>query len=632
MRDMTVMSNALKLTFGMALSLTMAAWGAPPSVVELAPDSTVLVAGVANARTAMDRLKHTAMWDLWQSEEMLELRAELAEQMDEGLDEMLQELGLERDAVKPPTGELGLAIFSVEDEETMMPGVGFLLLADYGEHADATAELFDAAMKKAEEEGELEYEERDIMGRTVRCFQLGADEEPQGEADEDDTEPDFGAPQMGATPDPEEMLKRFLSEIYYVREGSAFMLCSDMAALTGAFEVFDGAEPMGLTQREDFQAIMRQIGAHDGYGALLLRDLGPLLAAYDPSMMMMSLGPMLGQFIGDIKGFGSGVRLDGPIAMLEQTLSVYIPNGKTGLTALMDMPAPRGDVPGFVRSNTLSFAAVNFDFGRMPALINRIMQMLPFLAPPPGQGEPDAPTPQEMIAQLFSCFGRRAYVVQSLDRPIAVDSLKQLTAIECVKPEELDNFLSAMGPQMGLEGRDFIGHRVYTMDMGDLGMMSPVPVQPGMGAMGETSMSVGISGSLAFMGPTSAVEQAIRAAGDTEQSGLAGEAAFQRAVAVLPSDEVVAWGYGDFVNSMEAESQIMNLQMEQLKAELEAEDPEMAAELEDMNMTGMTAGMEYLQQLDFDLLREYLGPCVWEAVSTEDGFIIRSYMLSAEPE
>jgi hypothetical protein len=500
-----------------------------------------------------------------------------------------------------------------------------MLLADYGENADATAELFDAAMKKAEENGELEYEERDVMGRAVRCFLINA-----GPGGEDEEEPEAGLPPgMGGMPQPEEMIQQFFAEIYFVREGSAFMLCSDMAALTGAFEVCDGAEPAGLARREDFQAVMHQIGVQDCFGALLPRDLGPLVAAYDPTMMMMTFGPMLGQIVGDIRGFGMGIRLDGPSAMLEQTMSVYMPNGKTGLTALMDTQRPRGDVPRFVGPNTLSYTAMNFEFDGVPAFIDRIMQMLPFLAPPPAQGEMDAPDPLEMISQLFSCFGREVHVVQALERPIAVDSLKQLSAIECVKPEELDNFLSAMGPQMGLEGRDFVGRRVYTMDMGDLGMMAPMPAQPGM--MGETSMSVGIGGSLAFIGPTSAVEQAMRALGDTGNAGLADEPAFRRAVAVLQSDEVIAWGYGDAVNTMEAQTEIMNLQMEQLMAELEAADPEMAEEFADMDMTGMNMGMELLEEIDYDLLRQYIGPSAWEAVATDDGFLIRSYTLAAEP-
>ena len=33
--------------------------------------------------------------------------------------------------------------------------------------------------------------------------------------------------------------------------------------------------------------------------------------------------------------------------------------------------------------------------------------------------------------------------------------------------------------------------------------------------------------------------------------------------------------------------------------------------------------------LDFDLIERYLGPSVWHMRSTDDGFVIKSYMLDA---
>jgi hypothetical protein len=624
-----VISNPLVLSLTIAPALaTMAAQ--PPSIAELAPDSSVLIAGIDSAALTMERLKRTPIWDLWQSEQMLEMRAEFMGQVEEGLDEMLQELGLEREAVQPPTGQLGFVFFVVEDEEMGLPGPGFLMVADYGENADQTAELFEAAMKKAEEEGELQYEERDISGRTVRCFDLAASQEQGEEEGQWDEEDEDLPPGMEGMSGPQDMMMQFLQELYFVREGSAFLLCSNMEALQGAFEVCDGAAHDGLAQREDFRAVMRQIGDNDFYAALLLRDLGPLIAANDPTMMMMTLGPMLGGIIGDIKGFGMGYRLDGPVAMLEQTVSVYMPNGKAGLTALLDTQTPRGELPAFVGPNALSYTAMNFEFDGVPALVERVMSMLPFLSMPPGQGEADAPSPQEMIAQLFSCFGRKVHVVQTLDRPIAVDSLKQLAAIECVKPDELDNFLSAMGPDIGMEGRDFLGRRVYTMDASNFAMMAPMPVQPGMAAAGETSMSIGIGGALAFVGPTSAVEQALRTVADPQNASLGDEAAFQRACALLQNEKAIAWGYADVLDGMEAQMEVARLQMEQLMEELQAQDPDIAAELGDLNVSQMGAGMEILEQIDYDLLRQYIGPSAWDAVATDDGFLIRSYTLAAE--
>ena len=81
---------------------------------------------------------------------------------------------------------------------------------------------------------------------------------------------------------------------------------------------------------------------------------------------------------------------------------------------------------------------------------------------------------------------------------------------------------------------------------------------------------------------------------------------------------------------MEAQMEVARLQMEQLMEELQAEDPDIAAELGDLNISQMGAGMELLQQIDYGLLRQYIGPSAWDAVATEDGFLIRSYTLAAE--
>ena len=40
----------------------------------------------------------------------------------------------------------------------------------------------------------------------------------------------------------------------------------------------------------------------------------------------------------------------------------------------------------------------------------------------------------------------------------------------------------------------------------------------------------------------------------------------------------------------------------------------------------------FLQDIDFDVLRKYIGPSVWEMHSIEDGFIVRSYVLGPDEE
>jgi hypothetical protein len=303
-----------------------------------------------------------------------------------------------------------------------------------------------------------------------------------------------------------------------------------------------------------------------------------------------------------------------------------MPNGKTGLTALADTEQPRRDVPKFIGPNTVNYTAMTFEVAGLGQLVNQVMQM--FMPMPPQQG--DGPTPQEMIREVFSYFGTEMYIAQMVERPLSVTSMKQLIAMECTSPQEFDSFLSAMGPQAGMEGRDFLGHRIYTMDTAAISMMMP---GPGMGGgMQPESQSVGIAGRFAFMGPTSAVEQALRTVGAADNPTLAGEDDFRRAIATLSGDDLVAWGYGDLISAMEAQAKIAEMQMDQFMDELRAEDPEMAEELEAAEMDGMNEAFEWLADLDYELLRRYIGPTAWELHSTEDGFFAKSYFLANESE
>jgi len=250
--------------------------------------------------------------------------------------------------------------------------------------------------------------------------------------------------------------------------------------------------------------------------------------------------------------------------------------------------------------------------------------MMPWIAPPPAQGE--GPSPQELLQQLFACFGSKVHMTEGVEYPISVTSAKQLAAIECTKPQEFEELLVKLAPM--LEGRDFLGHRLYSTDLP--GMMPMMPPGPGMGAAADMSMSIGISSGYVFMGTTPSVEQALRSVGASDAATLAEAAGFRRAVDALHHERVVAWGYGDVVNSMEVEAEIVRQQMEQLQQELETEDPELAEEIMEMQMGPLGEMAHWLDEVDYELLREYFGPVAWEVVATEEGFIARSYLLAAE--
>jgi hypothetical protein len=237
----------------------------------------------------------------------------------------------------------------------------------------------------------------------------------------------------------------------------------------------------------------------------------------------------------------------------------------------------------------------------------------------------EGPSPQEMVEQVCSFFGQDVYLAQSVAQPITVDSMGQVVALECVKPAEFEQFMTMMGAQAGIESRDFLGHRIFTMDMSSM-MGGPMP------GMTVPSQSIGIGGGFAFLGNTASVEQALRGVGEDAGASLADNPQYQRAVAALQSDAAVAWGYSDSISLMEGQIKVAMLQWEAMMDEFDAEDPEIAAELGGMDALGMGPMFSWMEQLDFDVLREHLGPSSFEALATDDGFVIRSYMLDAGGE
>jgi hypothetical protein len=196
-------------------------------------------------------------------------------------------------------------------------------------------------------------------------------------------------------------------------------------------------------------------------------------------------------------------------------------------------------------------------------------------------------------------------------------------AVQVTKPQEFENQLAQAAAPMGLEARDFLGQRIYTLPAEAIGMM-----MPGMeGAEGE-SMSLGIGGGYILMGPTPSVEQSLRATSQTGVATLATDDHFSRAVSALGDQQVIAWSFTNTIDQAEvmmaAQRKSMNDTIEQIREFAPEAAEQMQAENEMM--------LKMMDAIDFDLLRKHIGPSVWRVQSVEDGFLMHSYTLSAAPK
>ncbi len=606
-------TSAFLPAFGLA-----AAAFAEPTIERIAPENSVVVAGIANAGQTLDRFRQTGLWKLWRSKAVQDLVAEPLEEFEEELTQALHELGVEEEegeqqGVPCPQGPVGLAIFPVAGADPMAGGdaeqsrIGYMLMGDYGTAAPRMGRIVEALLEKARKDG-LELREQEVLGRTVYSFDLSAPEagaalgQPLDEDMEDwEGDEDFGG--MMPAPDPAEFL-RSLGHVQYCRDGSRFLVSSDPEALHKALEIIDEDGRSGLDARQDFQAAMRQLGPTDGYALLLVRDLwGGLIPPDDPMMMMVQ--GMIKSVVGDIRALGLGMRVGSGETMVEDTFAVYMPSGKAGLTALMDLETPQGTLPPFVSPQAVVYGRGNFRFAGITPFLRSVAQTNPLIG-----AEINRMLAENgpMIERLCGALGPRVHTITTLSRPITMDSLRELYAIECGRPADVEAVLAEHAADWGLTSRDFMGNRIYSMNFGEMAMMFGGPI-------GTEDIAIGVGGGHMFVGSAPVVEDALRAGARKSGPSFADDPDFKRAQRVLKAQKCVGWGVVNLPGYLEYMKEIPDLYMKQMIAE----DPEHA---------GMMGGADPAWGgFDVKMIAKYIGPLCWEVRSRDDGFAGRYVLL-----
>ncbi len=606
-----------KFAFPLIIGLTAATAWAGQAIEDLAPRSSFAVFGLKSIAETKEHLKATPLWDLLQTEPITELRQEFYTQFEHEFKGMCEELDIESNGFTCPDGGMGFAIFLNRDPDTGMPFPGVLGFADWGHDADKIEELINSMVAHAQEEDEnFEYEAIELQGRSGYRFAV------PHEIHEVDTDDDYDMQMGGMMDAPQEMLQS-IDSVYFVRDENTFYLCTDQPSLTAALGIIDGEEGHAtISQHANYQAIMNQVGDGDAYGVFLMDGAMQLVSGVGGGMAMMFI-PMLQQFIGDIQGGGMSMRIDGEKAMVEQSFSLYMPNGKAGLSRLLAVESPRPAVPTFVSADSVSYWHLNFQFEGLPMLIKQVRQIIgPMMGMGQGGQTADDQSTDLLIQQLLTPLGPEMHGATKIAHPIGVGSMKQCTAVKCSDTENFDKALGQFGAGWGLMGEEVYGRKLYTLDLSGMMGMMPMQAGPGMG-IGDETMSVGIDKDYVYAGHTSVVTQAMS---HNKMATLSSTKDFQYAMSVLSDEPILGWGYTDIVTTMEAQAEISKLAMEQMIQQMRDFDPEFQDEdIETMMNMGI---FSKFQEFDWDMLREYIGPGVWECHVVDDGFICHSYSLA----
>lgn len=611
------------LAWPIALVVAAPAATGQPTIERVAPADSVLVAGVPSVQEAKARFERTRLWALWQSEPIKAMWSDALEKGKKRVNELFQELELgEGESLPIPLGPVGVALFPVTDDEVQETHSGFLVMADFAGNADRAGKLVDALIAKARNEDDLEVDEEKVMGRTVYTFDLTRFEA----VDLEDLDLEELAPDMLPMPDVNEVVQE-VAEVHLCRDGSRYLFASDRQPLVDALEVIDGGEPTGYQELESYQAVRRQLGEVDAWAVVRIDAMLNAMGGGDPMAAMM--GGMVTSIIGDVSAVGMGVRFDAPSAMVEKTLCLHMPNGKSGLLGLLDVPSPRRDIPGFAGADSVSFYSFNFNFGGVMEFLRAAgrdnpmvqMQIDPFL-------EQQGAT----IEKICAALGPRIHGVMKLSRPLKLESQRWLMAIRSEKPADVEQVFAQYAPGMGFKPREFLGNRIYSMEFNPFAMAGGAPGMEGGGDGAADGMSVGFGGGYVTIGTTSMVEDALRSGassggGRSRGGGLGDDPGFARAMKALPEQGVVAWGVASIVDYLEYMRDLGPLKHAQIIDEARAMDPEMAKEMEaELAKSRETPWAK----LDMKHLRRFIGPVSWAARSTEDGYVLKGYLLGAE--
>ena len=588
------------LVFGGAAGTAVA----QPSIEDLAPEDSVLIVSVSDFQRSLDRFKRTHLWGLWRSRQVRAMFQEPLRELNDELDDVLEDIGVDRDALVTPTGSVGLAVFpGRRGDPNASPG--FLVMADFGARAHKANRIIDALIERAEDDGEIQFDRRDVFGRTVYSFDMADLELAEGLEFE---EPPF--PMDPLIPDPGDLIG-VVQKVHYVRDGRRFMLCSDFRTLRTALELVDEDDRSGLAERLDFRGAVAQLGDVDAYGVLLVRDLARLLGDGDPMAMMFQA--MIQSLVGDIHALSCGVRLDGPAGMVEETFGMYMPNGTSGLTALLDTETPRGELPPFVTPGAIAYSRVNFEFDGIVGFLRAAGQANPMIGAQIDQWLFDH---GQEIEKVCAALGPQVHSVVTLERPITLTSLQSLYAIRSGRPDDIEDVLSRHAAEIGMQPRDFLGHRIYSMAVNPMMMAGQPP--------GGQDLSIGIGGGYVMIGSTGIVEDALRASGRDNAPTLSDNPEVARAMRALHSRQAVAWGVMDIVEYMEFFRDFADLSTREMIKQIRQWDPEYAEEMEAELENQEPAPWE---TLDLKILRRYLGPISWDVRAGEDGFTGRYLML-----
>jgi hypothetical protein len=564
---------------------------ADTTIADVAPPDSFLVVSVRDWEALRGAFGQTGLADLWDNPAIQDFVKEIMDEPAKQFEDALAEIGAEKDDIKMPTGTVGLSLaFLLEDDELKAHA---LLMADFGDEADATQELLVKLLDHGVDQDKMQYDEDEYRDAIIYTIS-------PNDADEEEPNWDTSNP------------FRHIEHFYVARSDELFVFSTRQSLLDSAIDGIKGDDVDAVIGVDAYQAALAQHPAGAHATAVFLSD--PLLAVLRQGIAKSMVGvpeeskPDIDAIFGalgllEIQAAGVAIRLNTDDAMMDQTYGIVVPK-KTGLVALFDHDTEPIDPPAFVGSDTANVFTLQFNFPGMIPVIDDVINALP--ADQQQYARPGFDQFRTMAQQTLDALGPRVHVVRTYTKPYSGDSQQITVAIQVSDELVVSNLLAMFAPQGGFEARDFQGNQIYSSEM------APFAIGLGFGSV--------------FIGNEPAVEDALRYAGKPDAPRLATEDRFTHAITPL-DDEVVGFAFTDMDQtlrwtywSIEHAKDIQETQLDAMGL-----DDETKQHILESFEDNQPDWMRHLPPVE--LLLEHLGDSAGMYQSTPDGFRGRSIWL-----
>ena len=568
---------------------------------EVLPENAILVYSVHDINKASNNLKALEVCDpILRSISDMPILSELFAATEDECPEMPNTYG-------------AFGIYPVVNYETGSVDIGALGVIELGD--SDWGDIFQSSIAKMIQDPELDGEEINLAGRTVSMFSFKNEfiDEAVGLA------ASYGVQFEG------------FDRAYADVSNGYFIICTEPDGIASVFNRIDGeAQEKTMAENDTFVLSTQGLDSKSNWqSVLLLENLMDTILQMDGSNTAMLMAPMLKSMFGDVDAVSMFWDcLPSEDEILRVKYRIQMNDGRGGLLGLLSNSGiGQSELPAFVESDLLYCFSLGFDWSSLPRLFQEIATNNPMVAMQMGDELDNYINKMEDFVEPLD--GKLIFVsagMQPSDDQNATGDLTnaepwnhdagitRLLAVPCNNERQCVNVLSMMLLDAEAEPREFLDHKIFTLDLFGGMMMAPM----------ESSMSCAVAGGYLIAGSTSHIEHAIRKISDSAPASAPDLDA--TGIRRISSADANGWGYGDIAKSTEIKMMWAEKELEDVLADLEAFDPEMAAEFredfEDEQSTFWDSGYSIMENL--------FGPMAWSVNVDEQGFSSEAVFLKSQ--